>query len=95
MQKIEFLVKKSLRTHKLETKVKQYSVCRDWESVVTGLFPNAEKKTMAISFENGILRVASLSKDIADQILVCQKRIIYALNEKIGRDLVYRIRCEY
>ncbi len=95
MQKVGHLVKRAIKKHKLENQIKKYSVCRDWERVIIAVFPHAENKTMAVAFENGILHVASISREIADQIAVYQKRIIYALNEAIGKELVYRIRCEY
>lgn len=95
MQRIESLINYSIKKHKLDSKVKEYRIHHDWEHVINNFLPDAAGKTMIVSLQNGILHIASLSKEIADQITVYQKRLIYELNERAGKDLIFRIHCEY
>lgn len=94
MQKISKSLDQSVRKYKIEDKVKQHQLLVVWEKVVSEFLPNAAKQTMAVAFEKGVLRVASLTKEIAYEISLYQKRIIEALNAFLGKQLVYRIECE-
>ncbi len=94
MQKLGKLIKTNLKNHKIEGKIQKYEVCHLWERALLAHLPEANKKTMVTSFERGTLNVAVLSKDMADQITICQKRIIYWINSELGKSLVYKISCE-
>jgi hypothetical protein len=94
MQKIEKILKKSIRKYKIEDKVKTYEVLSHWEKIISQILPETKGKTMAVSFERGVLRIAALSHESADLINLLQKRIIYALNNTLGKTLVFRIYCE-
>jgi hypothetical protein len=50
--------------------------------------------TQAIDFKKGILVIACLSKDIASQVRLLSDRIIHALNQVLGKQLVYAIHVE-
>ncbi len=94
MQKINKTLNTTIKKYKIEDKVKQHQLLVVWEKVVAEFLPNAAKQTMALSFEKGVLKIASLTKEIAYEINLYSKRIIEALNTFLGRTLVYRIVCE-
>ena len=94
-QRIQTLLGDRLKNYKIEDKVKAVEVVKIWEEVLTTFFPEALGKTMALHLSNGILTIASLTRDLADKISVLQSRILYELNARLGKVLVYRIHCEY
>lgn len=94
MQKLGVLIKTNLKNHKIENKIYSYEICNLWERVLLGFLPAAKGQTMATSFEHGVLNIAVLSKDLADQIFLCQKRIMYQMNSEVGKSLVFKIACQ-
>lgn len=94
MQKLDALLNKNAKDHKFEAKIKTYKIYQLWERILLEFLPEAAGKTMITSYEKGCLQLAVLSNDLADQINICQQRIIYKLNSELGRKLVYRIQCQ-
>ncbi len=94
-QKIEKFLDGRLKSYKIDGKVKAADALRIWENVLTAIFPEAVGKTMATGLHNGVLTVAVLSRDLVDAIITLQSRILYELNARLGRVLVYRVQCEY
>ena len=94
MQKIGKLLNSNIKNHKIENKVKRYEIYRIWEVVLTKYLPEAANNTMITSFERGILQIAVLSKEVANDICVCQNRLCMELNTCMGKNLVYRIYCQ-
>ncbi len=94
MQNINKTLKGQIKKYKLEDKVKGYEVLKYWEEAISKILPDAVQKTLALSFEKGVLRVASLSREIALEIKLFAKRLIYELNGLLGKELVYAIYCE-
>ena len=94
MQKINKTLLSNLKKHKIEDQVKQHQLLKAWEKIVSEFLPFAAQKTMAVAFERGVLKIASLTREIAYEINLYQKRIIEALNNFLGKIVVYRIVCE-
>ena len=94
MQKIERILKSNIKKHKIEDKIKIYEILHKWDKIIAECAPSAIGKSMALSFERGVLRVAALSREVADLINILQKRIIYAINTMLGKTLVFKIYCE-
>jgi len=93
MQKVEKLLKTNIKKYKIEDKIRAYEVVRSWEKIISDLLPEAAGKTMALSLERGVLKVASLTGEIAELIRMLQKRILYAINSMFAGAVVYRIEC--
>jgi hypothetical protein len=94
MQKINKTLNQRIKKYKIEDKVKGEQLLKAWEKVISEFLPNAAKQTMALAFEKGVLKIASLSREIAYEIHLYQKRLVEALNNYLGKTLVYRIVCE-
>ncbi len=95
MQRINASLHRTIKKYKIEDKVRSHQALSQWEKVIAEFMPQAAQKTMAISLEKGVLKIAALSKDLAYDIHLYQKRLIEALNEIIGKRLVFVIVCEY
>jgi len=93
MQNIGKLLKTNIKRYKIEEKLKGYEVLKKWEKIISDCLPEAAGKTMALSFEKGVLKIASLSRELADLITILAKRIIGMLNQNFARPVVYRIYC--
>ncbi len=94
MQRINKTLYANIRKYKIEDKVKAAELLKLWEPVIADFMPEAALKTMAVTYEKGVLKIAVLSKDIAYQIHLYQKRLIEMLNNLLGRRMVFRIVCE-
>ena len=94
MQNINKTLNENIRRYHLDDKVKHYQICQVWEKVVTSFLPEAAAKTMAVAFEKGVLKVASLHKEVADKIRIFHDQIVKALNEFVGKKMVFQIVCE-
>ncbi len=94
MQRINKTLYANIRKYKIEDKVKATELLKIWDKVIIDFMPEAASQTMAVAYEKGILKIAVLSKDIAYQIYLYQKRLIEMLNNLLGRRMVFRIVCE-
>lgn len=95
MQSIKHTINSNLKKYRIEDKVKGVMIVKHWEKVISELFPHASLKTMAVSFEKGVLKIATLSKEIAYEISLYRQRLIDALNNLIGKRLVFALQLEY
>lgn len=95
MNKIDKALKWQLKKYKIEDKVKAQQLLIAWEKIISDFLPNAAKQTMAYAYERGVMKIAVLSREIAYEINLYAKRIMDALNALVGKQLVYRIVCEY
>jgi hypothetical protein len=94
MQKINKTLNTAMKKYKIEDRIKQHQLLAVWEKVVSDFLPKAAQQTMAVAFEKGILKIASLTKEIAYEINLYQKRLVEALNNFLGKQIVYGIVCE-
>ena len=93
MQRVGKILKTNIKKYKLEEKLKTYEVLRGWEKIIGDFLPDAKGKTMAMSLEKGVLKIASLSREVADLIYMLARRIMDLINQLVGRRVVFRISC--
>ena len=94
MQKINRSLEKSIKRYNLEDKVKAYQVCKTWEKIIGDFLPHAAGKTFAVSLERGVLKIASLSREIATDIKLYAQRLVEEINRVLGKKVVFAIYCE-
>ncbi len=92
--KIDKVLTKTSKAYKLDLALARYQILKHWQNIIVGFFENGAEETRAMDFKKGVLFVACLSKDIAYRIKVLASRIIYALNQVLGKDLVFAINVE-
>lgn len=95
MQSIKHTINSNIKKYKIEDKVKGALAVTHWEKVISELFPHAAHKTMALSFEKGVLKIATLSREIAYEISLYKERLIHALNNLLGKRVVFALQVEY
>lgn len=95
MQRINKQLHAIIKKYKIEDKVRTQQALQNWEKIVSQHLPQAAQKTLPLSLDRGVLKVAALSKDVAYEIRLYQKRLAEAINEEIGKRLVFVISCEY
>ena len=93
MQRIKKILDTNLKNYKIEKQVKERQVLGAWEKIISDYFPEAAGKTMAMHVRNGVLTIASLNREIARIIAVCQEQLAKALNSLVGKPLVFKIYC--
>ncbi len=77
-----------------ENAFNKYKAIKIWDSAVSQFLEEASEATKAIDFKDGALFVACLSKEMANEIKIYAQRIIYLINQLLGRVLVYELRVE-
>lgn len=82
------------KSHKLESALYKYQAIKHWEEALCNFFSNAKGQTKVMDFKSGVLTVACLSRELAYEIKLIVSRIIYALNQLLGKNLVYAIKVE-
>ncbi len=94
--KIDYLLKTSAKQYRLEPAFYKYQVTKYWDQVLESVVGETGKgQTKIIDFKKGVLVVACLSQRLAYQIKVLAGRIIYALNNLIGKLAIKAIQVEY
>ncbi len=94
--KIDKILSLAAKQYKLEPALHKYQASKHWESVLVGFFSEGSKgKTKVIDLKDGLLVVACLCRDLAYQIKLLAQKIIQALNELVGRKIVFAIKIEY
>lgn len=67
----------------------KYKAIKHWNEAVGGFFEEAREQTLAVDLKNGVLVVASLSRELSRKLKLLAEKIIQALNELLGRRVVY------
>ena len=82
------------KNYHLEAALAKHKTLKHWAEVAGAFIEEAKNLTQAINFEKGVLTVACVSKEVANQVKLLASRLIYALNQIIGKQLVYAIYVE-
>ena len=94
MQNINKILKTNIEKHNLEGPLLHQKLLSLWDQIVVQFVPDAPGKTMVCALEKGVLRIASLSREIAQKIYEASKRIMYELNSQLGKNLIFSIYLE-
>ena len=89
--KIEPLVYSAAKTYKLEAAFYQQKISKQWDKVLADFFKDSEGKTKVIAFANGVLTVACLCRQLAYEIKTLAGRLVYILNQLLGRPIIRAI----
>lgn len=92
--KINKIIPQTARQYHLEAAYQKHSVMRYWEEALAAFVSKSEGQTKAMDFKKGTLYVACLSSRLADEIRSLADRILYALNQLLGRTMVYALEIE-
>ncbi|HYV33789.1 MAG TPA: DciA family protein [Candidatus Limnocylindria bacterium] len=92
--KIDKVLKQTAKQYNLEAALHRHKVLKFWDSVAQAFIEESRTLTQAVDFKKGVLTVACLSQEAAYKIKLLTQRIIYALNEMLGRQVVYAIHIE-
>ena len=92
--KIDKLIFQAAKNHNLQSAMDKQRVIRFWPKTSSAFMEDSDRLTKALDFKAGVLTVACLTLEIAQAIKAMAKRIIEALNEALGRQLVYAISVE-
>lgn len=65
-------------------------VCFEADKIISATFPRIKSKINIVSFQKGILKIASPSGAINQEIHIKEKELIKKINQKLKQDLVKR-----
>ncbi len=89
------LIPKMLQERHLGEIVEEQRVLRTWERVAPGFLTESTEQTKAIEFKKGRLVIACLSDELARKIIGLVEQITQAINEVLGKKMVFVIHVEY
>ena len=92
--KVGKVLPKTVKQYNLQPAIDKHSVLKIWHQAASGFLDEVCAQTKAIDFKKGVLCVACLSQEIAYQIKLLARRIIYVINQILGRDLVWSLSVE-
>lgn len=92
--KIDSVLPEAAKKHKLERAMHKYQACKYWEQALSSFFSQAKGLTKVVDFKSGVLTIACLSKELAYEIKLIISRLIYAINQLLGKNLVFAILVE-
>jgi Dna[CI] antecedent, DciA len=91
---IDKLLKNTAKEYNLESALYHHKTITGWQTVAAGFIEDAAAKTKVLDFSKGVLTVACLSREVAYKIKLMADQIIAALNEVIGKRVIYAIYVE-
>ena len=92
--KIDKVIKQVSKGRDLQDALNKHQVLKYWEQIATVFLAEAKSLSKAIDLKQGRLTVACLSRELANKLYMFSEQIIFALNELIGRKVVYAIYIE-
>jgi predicted nucleic acid-binding Zn ribbon protein len=92
--KIEKLVSQTAKQYNLENALYKHQAIKHWTNVAAAFVQESANLTQAVDFKKGVLTVACLSREVASKLRLLADRIISALNEMVGRKVVFAIYIE-
>lgn len=79
------------RPKKIDESFWKYKALTNWERAVVDFFSEAKDLTRATDLKNGVLFVASLSKELTHRLKLFAEKILESLNHLLGRRVVYAL----
>ncbi len=92
--KIDSLLSRTAKQYNLENAMYRHKALKYWTEVACAFVDEAKDLTRALDLNKGVLTVACLSREVAARLKLLAQRIIHALNQALGRQMVYAIYIE-
>lgn len=90
---MKWLLDKAVNIAGIGENIKATKVCGLWDEVIAEKFGETfNSKTKAIKFTNGTLEVRISTSAFAQELELSKQEIISAINQKDGRNILFRIR---
>src|SRR5579863_1424749 len=89
--KIDKVLNHTAKHYNLEAAVCRHRALKHWQQIASAFVEEAAKLTQAVDFKKGVLTIACLSREVASKIKLLAQRIIVALNQLLGRQMVYAL----
>lgn len=89
--RIDRVLGKTAKDYNLENAVNKYKAIKHWHQIAAAFVEEAQSLTQAVDFEKGVLTVACLSREVAYKLKLLAQRIISALNQLLGRQMVFAL----
>ena len=92
--KIDKLLSQTARQYNLQNALYRHKALKHWQQIAGAFIEEAASLTRAIDFKKGVLTVACLSREVASKLKLLANRIISALNQLLGRQVVFALYVE-
>jgi len=92
--KIDKIIRQTAEHYNLEAALNKHRAIKHWRQAASSFVEEAGKLTQAVDFKKGVLTVACLSREVANKVKLLASRIIYALNQLLGRQVVFAVSIE-
>ena len=92
--KIDKVIKHAAKQYNLENALYRHKALTNWGQVAGSFVTEALELTRAIDFKKGVLTVACLSRQVASKLRMLAQQIIGALNQLLGRQVIFALYLE-
>lgn len=89
--KIDGLITQKAKKNNYEQILYKHKIVRHWQQVAGSFVEEAKEQTKALDFKKGVLTIACLSLEIARKLKTLASTIVSALNEFLGRRVVFAL----
>ncbi len=89
--KIDKLISQNAKEHNFEQVLYKHKAVKYWREIVGSFVEEAKELTQVMGLEKGILRIACLSREVAHKLKVLAANIVSALNQLMGKQVVFAL----
>ncbi|MEK7162188.1 MAG: DciA family protein [Patescibacteria group bacterium] len=89
--KIDKLIFQNAKEHNFEQALYKYRIVKCWREVAGSFVEEAKEMTQALDLKKGVLLVACLSREVARKLKVLAANIVSALNQLLGKQVVFAL----
>ena len=89
--RIDKIISLTAKERNLEAPLFRHKTLKYWNQVAAAFVEEAKDLTQAVDFKKGVLTVACLSQEVVYKLKLQAQKIIGALNQMLGRQVVYAI----
>lgn len=89
--KIDKLISLNAKEHNFEQALYKHKVVKYWREVVGSFVEDAKELTQAMDLKKGVLVIACLSREVAQKLKVLASNIVSALNQLLGKQVIFAL----
>lgn len=89
--KIDKLISQNAKEHNFEQALYKHKAVKYWQQIVGAFVEEAKELTQVMDLEKGVLKVACLTREVAHKLKVLAANILSALNELLGKQVIFAL----
>jgi len=92
--RIDKTLANTAKQYNLESAFYRHKTIKHWYEIAGSFILDIQTQTKPLDFKKGVLTIACLSREIAAKLRLLAQSIIQALNQFLGRPVIYALNLE-